>query len=217
MTQELNKQQISLRTVLKACTNENWQVARMWLYYTVFYWLLPTLITIFGLFVAKRTVNWRDLLIHGEFLIYAITLTAASTRLVAKDVPGKEPFFNRQAFNLFAQVMILPAIFTYGLVRYIGLTVDPSAVNERLVITYSVVLLVAAFAFSFLVFLMDAQRSTPNFPQQVAAEIENTGNKLGLEFDAMQVLAGEATLAPERDGNGIAELGNEVDALEEGQ
>ena len=107
------------RTVLSTCSRETRATARMWLYYTLFYWLIPTAIAVFGLLVGRKQISFTNLIIHGEFLIYAITLTAASTRLVAKDVPNSGPFVNRQAFNLISHVMILPANFVYGLVRYI--------------------------------------------------------------------------------------------------
>src|SRR5216684_2121938 len=66
--------------------------ASMWLFYALFYWMLPTALAVAGLWIAKREVRWVDLWVHGEFLIYSITLTAGSTRLIAKD----EPFPNRQ-------------------------------------------------------------------------------------------------------------------------
>ena len=202
MTTEPEKQEISLRTVLAACSPESRRVALMWLYYTLFYWLFPTLIIILSFLVAKRPVNWLDLVIHGEFLIYAITITASSTRLIVKDVPGRDPFVNRQGFNLVSHIVVFPAIFIYGLVRYIGITSSPYAVNARLVVSYSIFLLVAAFGFSFIVFLIDAQRSSPNpLAQRVAATIEHTPDKLNKEFDALQGKPGEPTeAAPSNEG-----------------
>jgi hypothetical protein len=115
---DFETQEIKLRTVLESCSPENRRTARMWLLYTLFYWMFPTLTVIFGLLLAKQKVRWLDLIVHGEFLIYAITIVAGSTRLVAKDLPKKEPFINRQGFNLVSHVMIFPAIFAYGLLRY---------------------------------------------------------------------------------------------------
>jgi hypothetical protein len=194
---EPEKKEISLRTVIAACTTDNKQVARMWLYYTLFYWMLPTLIVMFGFLVAKRSVNVIDLVIHGEFLIYSITLVASSTRLIVKDIPGSDPFVNRQGFNLAAHVMIFPAIFTYGLVRYIGLTASPDAVSKPIVVGYSVLLLIASFGFSFLVFLIDAQRSSNTTARQAAESIRHAPDKLIHDFDEIQGPPPEATPQPE--------------------
>jgi len=194
---EPERREISLRTVFAACTTDNKQVARMWLYYTLFYWMLPTLIVMFGLVVAKRSVNIVDLVIHGEFLIYSITLVASSTRLIVKDIPGSDPFVNRQGFNLAAQVMIFPAIFTYGLVRYIGLTASPDSVSKPIVVGYSVLLLVASFGFSFLVFLIDAQRSSNTTARQASHDIRHAPDKLIHDFDEIQGPPPEAAPQPE--------------------
>jgi len=194
---ESGQKEVSLRTVIAACTTDNKQVARMWLYYTVFYWMLPTLIVMFGFLVAKRSVNVVDLVIHGEFLIYSITLVASSTRLIAKDTPGSDPFVNRQAFNLVAHVMIFPAIFTYGLVRYIGLTSSPDAVSKPIVVGYSVLLLLASFGFSFLVFLIDAQRSSNTTARQASENIRHAPDKLIHDFDEIQGPPPETPSEPE--------------------
>src|SRR4051812_4335474 len=116
MNTEAGKQTVGVWTVLKACSPQTRNTALMWLAYTLFYWMFPTVSVIFGLSLAKRPVKLLDLLIHGEFLIYAITIVAGSTRLIAKDLPpNRPPFVNRQMFNLVSHVMIFPAIFAYGL------------------------------------------------------------------------------------------------------
>lgn len=187
MAVDFDKQEVSLRSVLASCSHETRRVAKMWFYYTLFYWMLPTVIVIFGLALARKQIKWLDLVIHGELLIYAITIVAGSTRLVAKDVPKRGPFVNRQAFNLTSHVMIFPAIFAYGLIRYIGATTNTYDVSTFFVVTYSVVLLIAAFIFSYIVFLIDAQRSTPDeLPKRVAAEIAHAPDKLTEEFSELQ-------------------------------
>src|SRR5262245_21723485 len=120
MSIDPEKQEIGVWTVIKACSRDTRRTARIWLYHTVFYWMLPTVIIVFGLLVTKRSIKWLDLLIHGEFLIYSITIVAGSTRLIAKDLPNRPPFVNRQSFNLTSHIMIFPAIFIYGLLRYVG-------------------------------------------------------------------------------------------------
>jgi hypothetical protein len=127
--------------------------------------------------------------IHGEFLIYAITIVAGSTRLIAKDIPSRGPFVSRQGFNLVSHVMIFPAIVAYVLLRYIGtVNANPYAVNAKLVVIYSVALLVAAFIFSYVVFLIDAQRSTPEeLLERTAAAITHAPDRLQAQFRELRL------------------------------
>ena len=80
--------------------------------------------------------------------------------------------------------MIFPAIVAYVLLRYIG-TVDgnPYAVNAKLVVIYSIALLIAAFIFPYVVFLIDAQRHTPEeLLERAAAAITHAQDRLQAEF-----------------------------------
>lgn len=171
----------------------------MWLYYTLFYWLIPTVIAVVGLWVADKPWHLLNFVIHGEFLIYAITLVAGSTRLIAKDMPNSIPFVNRQGFNLWSHIMIFPAIFVYGLLRYINATEPNSPLNTYLIVIYSVVLLVGAFYFSYNVFLIDAQRGAPGDIQRRAVQaIAHSPDRLNEQFEEIQrrepqpaVLAGQ--------------------------
>jgi hypothetical protein len=161
----------------------------MWLYYTLFYWMFPTLAVLFTDFLANQSVKLLDLVIHGEFLIYAVTIVAGSTRLIAKDIPGRGPFVSRQGFNLVSQVMIFPAIVAYVLLHYIS-TVSPNTtttVNTKLVVVYSILLLVAAFRFSYVVSLIEAQRRTPDeLLDRIASKIAHAPDRLKAEFDELQ-------------------------------
>ena len=189
MTIDTYKEEVRVKTVIAACSPETRRVARMWLYYTLFYWMFPTLAVLFTYFLANQKVKLLDLVIHGEFLIYAVTIVAGSTRLIAKDIPGRGPFVSRQGFNLVSQVMIFPAIVAYVLLHYIS-TVSPNTattVNTKLVVVYSILLLVAAFRFSYIVFLIDAQRVTPDeLPKRAASAIAHAPDKLKAEFGTIQ-------------------------------
>jgi hypothetical protein len=170
----------------------------MWLYYTLFYWTFPTLAVLFSYVLANQPVKLLDLVIHGEFLIYAITIVAGSTRLIAKDIPSRGPFVSRQGFNLVSHVMIFPAIVAYVLLRYIGTAnANPYAVNAKLVVIYSIALLVAAFIFSYVAFLIDAQRGTPEeLLERTAAAIAHAPDRLQAEFRELRRRDPEA--APRR-------------------
>jgi hypothetical protein len=200
---EIN-QEIDWRRVLRDASPDTRKVARIWLYYTLFYWLVPTAIVVVGLLIARQPINLIQLIEHGEFLIYAITLTAGSTRLISKDVPKSGPFVNRQEFNLWSQIMIFPAIFVYGLLRYMGSSASPNGVNLPLVVTYSVILLTAAFWFSYVVFIIDAQRSAQiqgDVQHRAAQAIKHSQDSLNAQFDKIQAeeAAVETNLAPEGD------------------
>jgi hypothetical protein len=184
MTVDTYKQEVRVKAVLTACSPETRRVARMWLYYTLFYWMFPTLAVLFSYVLANQPVKLLDLVIHGEFLIYAITIVAGSTRLIAKDIPSRGPFVSHQGFNLVSHVMIFPAIIAYVLLRYIGtVNANPYGVNAKLVVIYSIALLIAAFIFSYVVFLIDAQRSTPEeLLERTAAAIAHAPDRLQAEF-----------------------------------
>ena len=184
MTVDTYKQEVRVKAVLAACSPETRRVARMWLYYTLFYWMFPTLAVLFSYVLANQPVKLLDLVIHGEFLIYAITIVAGSTRLIAKDIPSSGPFVSRQGFNLVSHVMIFPAIVAYVLLHYIGtVNTNPYAVNVKLVVIYSIALLIAAFIFSYVVFLIDAQRSRPEeLLERTAAAIAHAPDRLQAEF-----------------------------------
>jgi len=182
-------QEINWRRVLNDCSPETRRIARMWLYYTLFYWLVPTAIVLVGLLIARQPIRPIELIVHGEFLIYAITLTAGSTRLISKDVPKSGPFVNRQEFNLWAQIMIFPAIFVYGLLRYMGSSPSSNGINTPIIVTYSVVLLAGAFSFSYVVFIIDAQRTAQlqgDVQKRAAQAIVHSPDKLNTDFDALQ-------------------------------
>ncbi len=189
------KQEVRVSAVLKATSAETRRVARMWLYYTLFYWLFPTLAVLFTYVLAKQPVKFLDLLIHGEFLIYSITIVAGSTRLIAKDIPSRGPFVSRQGFNLVSHIMIFPAIVAFVLLRYISTVSANPTINTTLVVIYSIALLVAAFRFSYVVFLIEVQRSRPNdLLERTAAAITHAPDKLQGEFNELR--RREASVTP---------------------
>jgi hypothetical protein len=215
MAVDTYKEEVRVKAVLAACSSDTRRVARMWLYYTLFYWMFPTLAVLFTYLLANQPVKLLDLVIHGEFLIYAITIVAGSTRLIAKDIPSRGPFVSRQGFNLVSHIMIFPAIVAYVLLRYIGaVSANPYTVNTKLVVVYSIVLLIGAFTFSYVVFLIDAQRSTPEeLPKRVAAQIAQTPDKLKAEFDTIQ--KDDVSTKPTTAGPVIEEAEEIVGAAEE--
>jgi len=187
MTVDTYKQEVRVKAVLAATSADTRRVARMWLYYTLFYWLFPTLAVLFTYVLAKQPVKFLDLLIHGEFLIYSITIVAGSTRLIAKDIPSRGPFVSRQGFNLVSHIMIFPAIVAFVLLRYISTVSANPTINTPLVVIYSIALLIAAFRFSYVVFLIEVQRSTPNdLLERTAEAITHAPDRLQAEFNELR-------------------------------
>ena len=187
MTVDTYKQEVRVKAVLAATSADTRRVARMWLYYTLFYWLFPTLAVLFTYVLAKQPVKFLDLLIHGEFLIYSITIVAGSTRLIAKDIPSRGPFVSRQGFNLVSHIMIFPAIVAFVLLRYISTVSANPTINTPLVVIYSIALLIAAFRFSYVVFLIEMQRSTPNdLLERTAEAITHAPDRLQAEFNELR-------------------------------
>src|SRR6266550_901205 len=72
----------------------------------------------------------------------------------------------------------------------------PALVSKPIVVTYSVVLLAASFVFSFLVFLIDAQRTSGSTARQVSENIQHAPDKLNKEFDELQGAQPEPAEAP---------------------
>jgi hypothetical protein len=83
--------------------------------------------------------------------------------------------------------MIFPAIVAYVLLRYISTVTANPTINKGLVVVYSILLLVAAFRFSYVAFLIDAQRRNPDeLLERIASEIAHAPDKLEAEFSALQ-------------------------------
>ena len=180
---------VSWRRVLDDASPLTKKVARTWLYYTLFFWLIPTLITVVILVIARQPVKWLDLLIHGEFLIYAITLTAASTRLIARDSPKLGPFVSRQGFTLTSHIIILPAIVVYGVLKYLVTAAPVNGLNVPFVATYSIGVLAAAFYFSFIVFVVDVQRTAQfngDIQSRASNAIAQAPQDLEAQFNTLQ-------------------------------
>src|SRR5208337_5257776 len=98
--------------------SDSWSAGGVWLGYTLFYGFMPLWLGVLaGLGFSNQRIAWPDFLVHGELLIYAASLTAASTRLIASDVNTKRPFACRQIFNLISHAVIIPSAAAYAIVK----------------------------------------------------------------------------------------------------
>jgi hypothetical protein len=157
--------------------------------YTLFFWLVPTIITVVILVFARQPIKPADLIIHGEFLIYSITLVAGSTRLLTKDARKLGPFVRRQEFNLASYILIVPAIAAYGVIRYWATSPPVNGINTPAIVGYSVVLLASSFGFAFLVFVIDAQRTAQlmgDLQKRAAKAMSKSETQLAEQFDALE-------------------------------
>ena len=134
-------------------------------------------------FSFGQPINWKDFLIHGEFLIYSASLVAASTRLIAKDVATGRPFSHRAWFNLVSNAIIIPSAAIYAIIKALSFLQKPIAAKEHFIVGFSLCMLLSGIAFSFIVFLLDDHRSVT--PINVEAEVKKEQEDLEQQFDKL--------------------------------
>lgn len=170
---------------------DSWSAGWVWLAYTLLFGFMPLWLGVLGLGVrdalgfSKQGAGWSDFLIHGELLIYAASVAAASTRLISSDVVTTRPFAYRQLFNLMGYAVIVPSAATYAMIKVLSFS-SPGApqTNTRFIISLSVPMVVASVFFSFLVFVLDHHRTTS--PLNIVAEIEKEKEELSQNFDKLE-------------------------------
>lgn len=165
---------------------ESWGSARLWLAYTLFFGFMPVWLGMLaGLgFSFQRPINWRDFLIHGEFLIYSASLVATSTRLISKDVATGRPFSYRPWFSLVSSAIIIPSAAIYAIIKALSFLEKPTEVKPTFIVWFSTTMLILAIVFSFVVFLLDHHRSTT--PLNLEAEANQEQVKLEKQFDELE-------------------------------
>ncbi|MDT8071037.1 MAG: hypothetical protein ROO76_23010 [Terriglobia bacterium] len=173
---------VNLFSAIRTCSRENWRNSGKWLAYTVGCGFLPVIIgllLVWGL--STKSFDWHDFVVHGEFVIYAATLIAASTRLISKDTETF-PFVHREMFALFAILTLMSSIALYAAIKTANLLSLPATVNNEFIVRFSLGLLTFSLFFSFLVFLLDQQRISPNV-RGIAKQKEK---KLSDDFDSLE-------------------------------
>jgi hypothetical protein len=169
---------------------DSWSAGGVWLGYTLFWGFLPLWLGSLGLAVLailgvlKQSVTWADFLIHGEFLIYAVSIAAPSTRLISSDMNPRRPFAFRAIFNLVAYAIVVPSAAIYAIIKVLSfLNLQPQA-NIPLMFWLSVPVVVVSVVFSLVVFVLDHHRMTTPF--NVAAEIKKEEDELSHNFDRLE-------------------------------
>jgi hypothetical protein len=176
MTNKMN-----LWSALRTSTWEHRRSAGKWLAYTVGCGFLPI---IFGLLLVwgfSQQFKFYDFVIHGEFAIYSATLIAGSARLISKDTETF-PFVHREMFILVVILTLVLAVALYVLIKTAILLNAQNTVNNSVIVHFSVPLLIFSLVFSFVVFLLDQQRITPNI--RGIAKLQQ--DKLAADFDNLQ-------------------------------
>lgn len=164
---------------------DSWSAGSVWLAYTLFYGFMPLWLGVLaGLGFSNQRVGWTDFLIHGELLIYAASLTAVSTRLIASDVNSKRPFASRQMFNLISHAVIVPSAAAYAIVKVLTFSSLAGQIKASFMTWFSVPMILFSVVFSFVVFVLDHHRTTT--PLDVAAEIEKEEGQLSQQFDQLE-------------------------------
>jgi hypothetical protein len=130
--------------------------------------------------LSTKPLNWNDFIVHGELVIYSAALIAASTRLISKDTETF-PFVHREMFTLAALLCLVLCVALYSAIKTAILLSLQNTINNHFIVTFSVAVLVISLAFSFLVFLLDQQRISPN----VKGIISQQENALDAAFDKL--------------------------------
>jgi len=134
-------------------------------------------------FSFQHSIDWRDFLIHGEFLIYSASLVAASTRLISKEAATGRPFVHRAWFNLASNAIIIPSAAIYAIIKALSFLSTPIAAKQAFIVWFSIVMLLSGLVFSFVVFLLDHHRSIT--PINVEAEVKKEQQELAQQFDKL--------------------------------
>ncbi|MGB7586662.1 MAG: hypothetical protein WBM11_17610 [Terriglobales bacterium] len=166
---------------------DSWAAAWLWLAYTLFYGFMPVWLGVLALlgFSFNRSMNWRDFLIHGEFLIYSASLVAASTRLITRDVESGRSFPHRPWFNLISHAVIIPSAAVYAIAKALSFSESPLAPRGAFILYFSLVMVVSGVVFSFVVFLFDHRRSSVPYIN-IQAERKHEQEDLSRSFDKLE-------------------------------
>jgi hypothetical protein len=169
---------------------DSWSAGGVWLAYTLFWGFMPLwlgalgLVVLAGLGFSKQSVTWADFLVHGEFLIYAASIAAPSTRLISSDVNPRRPFAFRAIFNLIAYAVIVPSAATYAMIKVLSFSNLQAQVNIPFMIRLSVPVVLVSVIFSFFVFVLDHHRTTT--PLNLEAKIKKEEDELSHNFDRLE-------------------------------
>jgi hypothetical protein len=179
---------------------DSWSSGGVWLAYTLFYGFMPLWLGILaGLGFSNQHISWPDFLVHGEFLIYAAALTAASTRLIARDVNTGRPFAFRQIFNLISNAVIVPAAAAYAIVKVLTFLNLATNIKTAFMVWLSIPMVLVSVLFSFFVFVLDHHRTTT--PVNVAAQIKKEEDDLSRDFDQLETGGGTGSSEAEGQAN----------------
>lgn len=176
---------MKLHSTMEWPSPDSWSSGGVWLAYTLFYGFMPLWLGVLaGLGFSNQRISWPDFLIHGEFLIYAASVTAASTRLIARDVSTGRPFAYRQIFNLISNAVIVPAAAAYAIIKVLTFLNLANNIKTTFIVWLSIPMVLVSIAFSFFVFVLDHHRTTT--PINVAAQIKKEEEALSREFDQLE-------------------------------
>jgi hypothetical protein len=169
---------------------DSWSSGGVWLAYTLFYGFMPLWLGVLaGLGFSNQRISWPDFLIHGEFLIYAASLTASSTRLIARDVNTGRPFAFRQIFNLVSHGIIVPSAAAYAIIKVLTFLNLSTNIKTTFMVWLSIPMVFVSVLFSFFVFVLDHHRTTT--PVNVAAQIKKEEDELSEDFDQLETGAAQ--------------------------
>lgn len=172
----------SFFSVLKDASLQDWRDSAVWLLYAGFGSLVPIVISVVILFVARKPVRVVDFARHAEFAIYSAALLASSTYLILKDV--KRPFPSRQVFGLIIITCILLCTAFFASVTIfskVDFFQNIRPFNESMVRNWTIGLFIFSLLIGFIVHVLDLVVSAPDVGQ-IHAEQER---QLESAFDVL--------------------------------
>lgn len=131
--------------------------------------------------LLSRRVGFVDFCRDGEFALYSAAILGATLHLISKG-GYKEMFVNMRCFVLLGCILLLFATLIFAGVTAAATddTAQPSViVNQKLLISSSIAILIFTIAVAFLVTLLDSVRFRPDLKQIEKSSIE----KLSQDFD----------------------------------
>jgi hypothetical protein len=172
------------------CSPKNWREAILWAFSNIVGSFMPIWGAFFLLRLHRTPFLWVDFASHGEFGIYAAAFLAPAIYQILKSI-RKDKFPLKTGSVLLALFGILMAAFIYAGTNpqfAANASVQRGTIDEKYLMRMSGTLLFLAFAFSFLVTLMDTVSSEPDLGyadrvNQAFLQAEITVDQPGLVSD----------------------------------
>jgi len=145
----------------------------MELLFELLFALFPVWGTMFLLRVLSRPITWTNFLVHGEFAIYAAALVGPSLYQIWQW--RQRPRAPGLGFLLIAVLGLLMATLLFAATAMEGLLPNVDLIDRQFLTLVSVVLLLSAILFVYLVKVLDNIHTSADIPREAAKEVDDLG------------------------------------------